>query len=154
MSIAQQLWSFTAEHPPTLVQLEAIAAYMTEQLAVYVEQAVTCFHEHLVEGSALAYSVRPASGVGGRLAVQWEAVVLYDVRRTGPPSIDVEMFLFAFGRRVKSAGGDYINLRGELGREGQGVRFEASWSSDEFGEWEYITAPRVELYEQMRRTYG
>lgn len=154
MRIAEELWSFTREHPPTLDQLHAIAGYLIEQLATYLGQEVVCFHEHLVEGEALAYSVRPTSGLGGHLAVQWEAVILYDVREGSPPALDVELFLFCLGHRLKAAHGDYIHLRGRAGAENQGVAFEASWWPDEFGEWEHITAPRVELYGQVRRTYG
>ena len=150
----QHLWSFTRNHPPTLEQLHAIATHLIGQFAAHLWQEVVCFHEHLVDGEALAYSIRPASPLGRALAVQWEAVILYDVRQAGRPAIDVELFLFSLGQRVRPAAGDYINFVGKPGDSDRSVEFEASWRSDEFREWEYLTAPQTELYGEVRRTYG
>jgi hypothetical protein len=148
------LWRYTANDKPNYDELGRVGAMLTDSFSAFIRQRIEIIEQHLVLGDGLVFSFRREKSEQDPLGIYFEGNILYSVR-SGPPSLNVELFLFVCSQRVGrliDKGSSLLRFRGVRSDDGDVLWSSQGMESDEFEEWAYIKGPQWEARLDVRRT--
>ncbi|MDR6412249.1 UNVERIFIED_ORG: hypothetical protein ABIC62_005675 [Burkholderia sp. 1595] len=146
--------SFNTANRPNRIEMEEIGKSLLASLAAHLNRELQTFKEHYVEEGSVVLTFRSVEPIHGPLAIEIEGCVLFDVRSPGSlPSVDAEILLFSFGKRIglqSNGGNGYMRFSYDEPSHSWGSPI---WLADTPEDWESVKQLRESDYLDVVKTY-
>lgn len=153
-----RLWEVGTTFFPEEEEKVDIANFLIDELTQFLGHEIETFQEHLVSDGSFTIAIRNRNLFGGPFAIQWEALLVFTARKSGPPYIQAFFSLFSDLQRIQLlekgvARRVFVLTYIQRGKAGEWVK--EGWTfEDEFDFETTLKKPNSNLYSMKHRTYG